>query len=86
MAMSEHVGSTAFQWALCRPVKTHPTSWEPAHSNPKITLNTVLDGCIVPTESGAARVDYSHLVVLDNFIDEDTRQQLLDYLTGLWTQ
>lgn len=69
-------------WALCRPLRTHDTTWVPAPNNPKVTLNVVLDGCIVPTESGAARVDYSHLVLLDNFIDERTRQQLLDCLTG----
>lgn len=71
-------------WPLCNPVHTHQTAWEPSVDSPKVTLNLVLDGCIVPSQSGtSARVDYSHLVVLDNFIDENVRQQLLDYLTGI---
>eukprot|EP00879_Flechtneria_rotunda_P012225 GHRR01012767.1.p1 GENE.GHRR01012767.1~~GHRR01012767.1.p1 ORF type:complete len:420 (+),score=129.30 GHRR01012767.1:107-1366(+) len=64
---------------VCTPLRTHPTDWSPENLKP--TLNLVLDGCIVPTVAGSARVDYSHLVVLDNFIDEPTRLQLLDYLT-----
>lgn len=68
---------------LLKPIKTHDTAWEPhqQRNSFKVTLNTALDGCIVPTETGAARVDYSHLVVLDNFLDQPTRQALIDYLT-----
>lgn len=43
-----------------QPVKTHSTPWDPA--TVKVTLNITLDGCIVPTTAGGARVDYSHLV------------------------
>eukprot|EP00775_Hariotina_reticulata_P003171 gene3171-biopygen4832 len=64
------------------PLKTHQTTWTPNASDFKVTLNIALDGCIVPTQSGTARVDYSRLVVLDNFIDEPTRCQLYEFLTA----
>lgn len=64
------------------PIKTHQTTWTPNASDFKVTLNIALDGCIVPTQSGTARVDYSRLVVLDNFIDEPTRCQLFEFLTA----
>jgi len=64
------------------PLKTHETRWTPDAPDFKVTLNIALDGCIVPTQSGTARVDYSRLVVLDNFIDEPIRCQLLEFLTG----
>jgi hypothetical protein len=66
---------------MLEPLKTHAIADHSWHQQLKVTLNVALDGCIVPTQSGAARVDYSHLVVLDNFLDEPTRQQLLDYIT-----
>jgi hypothetical protein len=66
---------------MLEPLKTHAIDSQNWQQQLKVTLNIALDGCIVPTQSGAARVDYSHLVVLDNFLDEPTRQQLLDYIT-----
>ncbi|PRW50819.1 hypothetical protein C2E21_5446 [Chlorella sorokiniana] len=57
-----------------------PTDWDPASA--EVTLNVRLDGCIVPSEASpeGARIAYSHAVVIDDFIDEGTRQQLLDFL------
>lgn len=52
-------------------LETHATAWDPSRLQP--TLNLTLDGCIVPTQAGSARVDAAHLVVLDAFIDEPTR-------------
>jgi hypothetical protein len=43
-----------------QPLATHATAWDPA--SVKVTLNLRLDGCIVPTSRGGARVDYAHLV------------------------
>lgn len=59
-------------------VKTHESSWDP--DTAQVTLNTRLDARLVPHGSGM-RLDYGHVVVLDNFIDEPHRQALLDLLT-----
>jgi hypothetical protein len=46
-------------------------------------MNLRLDGCIVPSAAAAgARVSYGHIVVLDDFVDEDTRRQLRRFLTA----
>ena len=65
-----------------RLLPTQPTDWDPSSVQPAI--NVRLDGCIVPSEAApeGARISYSHLVVLDEFISDETRQQLLDYLIG----
>lgn len=57
------------------------TDWDP--SSATVALNATLDGCIVPSEAApeGARVSYSHLVVLDDFLPDALRQQLLDFLT-----
>lgn len=60
-------------------LKTHPTLWTPEDAN--VTLNITLDACIVPVESGGARVDFASLVVLDDFFGETERSSLLDFLT-----
>ncbi|KAL4430009.1 hypothetical protein ABPG77_004379 [Micractinium sp. CCAP 211/92] len=55
------------------------TSWDPASAN--VTLNVRLDGCICPSEAlPPARISYSHAVVLDDFITDETRSQLLHFL------
>lgn len=59
-------------------VQTHESSWDP--NTAQVTLNTRLDARLVPHGSGM-RLDYGHVVVLDNFIDEPQRQALLDLLT-----
>ena len=46
----------------------------------QVTLNARLDARLVPHGNGM-RLDYGHLVVLDNFIDEQPRKALLDLLT-----
>lgn len=77
-----HNGTAAVPSQCCMidlaPIATHPTDWRLA-SPP--TLNIALDGCIVPCGDGA-RVDYAHVVVLDDFIDEPIRKQLMDFLTA----
>lgn len=62
-----------------QPITTHPTSWRP--SSARVTLNISLDACIVPDASGDARVDKAHLIVLDDFIGENERMELLDFIT-----
>ncbi|KAL4855298.1 hypothetical protein ACK3TF_004052 [Chlorella vulgaris] len=59
---------------------TAPSSWDPAAVSP--TLNIRLDGCIVPSEASeqGARIAYSHAVVIDDFVEDCTRGQLLDFL------
>ncbi|KAG2443341.1 hypothetical protein HYH02_009405 [Chlamydomonas schloesseri] len=44
-------------------------------------MHVTLDACIVPDVNGAARVDTAHVVVLDNFISEAERSELLDFIT-----
>jgi hypothetical protein len=48
------------QQLLLQPLRTHDTVWE--KSSVRVTLSLRLDGCIVPTAAGGARVDYAHLV------------------------
>lgn len=55
------------------------TAWQPRDST--VALNVRLDGRIVPSLQGGARVSYSHVVVLDGFTDEGVRSQLLGFLT-----
>lgn len=56
------------------------TSWDPGSAN--VTLNVRLDGCICPSEASpeGARIGYSHAVVLDDFIPDAIRRQLLLFL------
>lgn len=67
-------------WRL---LETHETEWNPSDVAP--TLNIRLDGRIVPTAAppGSARVSFSHLVVLDDFIGEPERAALMSFMTGL---
>lgn len=62
-----------------KPLETHDTSWQPSQA--RVTINVTLDAMIVPGASGAARVDTAHLIVLDNFIGEKERKELLDFIT-----
>mmetsp|Transcript_2194 Transcript_2194/g.6499 ORF Transcript_2194/g.6499 Transcript_2194/m.6499 type:complete len:428 (-) Transcript_2194:172-1455(-) len=64
-----------------RAVATHPTAWQP--SSARLVLNVVMDAAIVeaPPPVGA-RVSYSHVVVLDDFIGEDERVELLEAVTA----
>eukprot|EP00889_Picochlorum_renovo_P003973 jgi/Picre1/31003/NNA_006361.t1 len=65
-----------------QPFKTRETAWDPER-DAHVSMNVRLDGCIVPTEEGdvGARVSYSHVVVLDDFVDERSRLQLLHHLS-----
>ena len=56
------------------------TTWQPADAKP--TLNVRLDGRIVQSAGSGARIAYSHIVVLDDFIDETTRAELMAFLTS----
>ena len=60
------------------PVKIHESKWDP--DTAQVTLNARLDARLVP-QGSAMRLDYSHVVVLDNFFGETERQPLLDLLT-----
>ena len=59
-------------------VETHESSWDPITA--QVTLNARLDARLVPCGNGM-RLDYGHVVVLDNFIDEPQRKALIDLLT-----
>ncbi len=59
-------------------ITTHESEWLP--DSVQITLNARLDARLVPHGSGL-RLDYSHVVVLDNFIGEPERKSLLEVLT-----
>jgi hypothetical protein len=51
-----------------------------------VAMNVRLDGCIVPSSVSAtvpARVSYSHVVVLDNFLDDNVRLPLLECLSEI---
>ncbi|KAL4444049.1 hypothetical protein ABPG75_011786 [Micractinium tetrahymenae] len=84
-------GSEAAPAGGAQPAAPHPipfallntgagTSWDPASAN--VTLNVRLDGCICPSEASpeGARISYSHAVVLDEFIPDSVRHQLLQFL------
>lgn len=75
-------GSAALQNVCPLPLRYlrgRSTGWQP--STAAVTLNVRLDGRIVPSAGGGARVSYSHIAVLDGFIDEPTRGALLGFLT-----
>lgn len=61
-------------------VATHPTAWDPASAT--VSMNLRMDGCIVPSEAEGGRLSYSHIVVLDDFLDDAPRRQLRDFLTA----
>ena len=69
---------------LLEPVKTHDTDWQP--SSARVTLNVCVDAMIVPSESGGARVDKANLVILDSFIGEEERAELLACITEPGTE
>lgn len=62
-----------------RYLRGRDTGWQPRDTKP--ALNVRLDGRIVQSAAGGARISYSHVVVLDDFIDEATRAALLAFLT-----
>lgn len=59
-------------------ISTHESDWDP--ESLRVTLNARLDARLVPHGS-AMRLDYGHVVVLDDFIGEPERQSLIDTLT-----
>lgn len=59
-------------------ISMHMSDWNP--ETVQVTLNARIDAKLVPHGS-TMRLDYSHVVVLDNFIGESERQSLLDLLT-----
>lgn len=63
-----------------RMLATRETSWDP-EKDVRVNMNVRLDGCIVPdTGNIGARVSYSHVVVLDDFVDAACRLRLLNHL------
>lgn len=65
-----------------RPLVGHESVWDP--ESVRVTLNLCMDGRIVPSKAsqGGCRVDYCHMVVLDDFIGEAERAELLEDLTA----
>ncbi|KAG1663704.1 hypothetical protein FOA52_013272 [Chlamydomonas sp. UWO 241] len=61
------------------PLATHGSEW--AQQQAEVTLNVTLDAAFVPSESQGTRLDFAHVVVLDNFVSDEHRQQLLDLVT-----
>jgi hypothetical protein len=59
-------------------ISTHESDWDP--ESLRVSLNARLDAKLVPHGS-AMRLDYGHVVVLDEFIGEPERQSLIDTLT-----
>lgn len=58
----------------------HPTGWSP--SDIEVSMNLRLDGCIVPSQTPeGARVSFSHIVVIDKFLDKTVINELRDFLT-----
>ncbi len=57
-----------------------------SHDDPtsvhQVTLNLTLDASFVPTLPSGSRLDRANLVVLDNFITSEDREELLAWLTG----
>lgn len=65
---------------VLKAVATHPTAWRPACV--KVALNVVIDAAIVEAPPPqAARISYSHVVVLDDFLDETVRGGLQEAIT-----
>ena len=64
-------------------LRTHPTRSDPLQ-DAKLIAAACLDGCIVPSESTdiGARVAFSHVVVLDDFVDAATLTELRHFLLG----
>lgn len=62
-------------------IQTHSSDWSP--DNVQVTLNARIDARLVPCAAPQQnlRLSYGHIVVLDNFIGEGVRQELLDFLT-----
>lgn len=74
---------------LLRHLEVHRTCWDPA--SVRVAMNVRLDARLVPcraggpgqgTGAGSLRVDYGHMVVLDDFFGEAERAELLADLTA----
>ncbi|KAK9816066.1 hypothetical protein WJX74_005816 [Apatococcus lobatus] len=70
--------------AFCNPVATHASTWDPATMELSVPLNIQLDGRIVPSPASpdGARVDFSHVIVLDGLFEEKQRAELWDTFIG----
>lgn len=62
-------------------IQTHSSDWSP--DTVQVTLNARIDARLVPCAAPqqGLRLSYGHIVVLDNFVGEDERNELLDLLT-----
>ena len=72
-----------------RPLATHESPWAP--DAVACAMNARLDARLVPSETapGGLRVDYAHVVVLDNFLGEELAcSQVLKHCCSAvsWTQ
>ena len=59
-------------------IRHHGTQWDPRTM--QVTLNARLDAKLIP-QGISMRLNYSHVVVIDNFIGEAEREGLLDFMT-----
>lgn len=62
-------------------IQTHSSDWSP--DTAQVTLNARIDARLVPraAPNQGLRLSYGHIVVLDNFIGELERCELLSFLT-----
>lgn len=73
-------------WGYSQPLRTlQGCAWDPA--SVRVAMNLEIDGAFVHTrvrgvETSRARFDSGHVVVLDNFIGDAERQDLLSLLTA----
>lgn len=60
-------------------LKQKETDWDPKEVNAVLKICT--EACIVPSDEHSARLTFSHVVVLDNFISASLQQQLFESVT-----
>ena len=57
-------------------LQTRLTQWEAKDA--KVTLNVCTEACIVPSDATSARLSYGHIVVLDDFFNEELRKDIFE--------
>eukprot|EP01024_Parvocaulis_polyphysoides_P031055 TRINITY_DN28152_c0_g1_i1.p1 TRINITY_DN28152_c0_g1~~TRINITY_DN28152_c0_g1_i1.p1 ORF type:complete len:365 (-),score=38.05 TRINITY_DN28152_c0_g1_i1:10-954(-) len=64
-------------------LKTIPGNCKFQEQDVHVSMNLKLDACVVAQGSGESgfRVDEAHIVVLDNFVGNETRQNVLNHIT-----
>lgn len=59
-------------------LRTHPTEWNPSEA--KVAMNLCLEGGVAEVSEGKARLNFGHVVVLDDFVTEETRIRLFEMI------